>query len=59
MQQIKLKMAFHLGNIIRARPSVSAEMQVHNSSSVTFHNGDVLTVTISVPQNYTITNQQI
>jgi len=35
----------------RHQPAISTEMQVHNSSCVTFHNCNVITVAESVPQN--------
>jgi len=36
------------------QPSIGAEMQVHNGSSMTLHHCYVLTLTICVPQNYNI-----
>jgi len=40
------------------QPSVSAEMKVHNSSTMTFHHRNVLTLTVRVPQNYNETNNE-
>jgi len=38
----------------RDQPAISAEMQVHNGSTVTLHDRNVITVAVRVPQDYKV-----